>query len=109
MGRGRPAPGSNRGDMRNLLPYLVSWGVLLLAVVVLYVYRRRVARADDETLHVLDSNADKVAQQVAVVKKLEVIDRWGKILTVLLVLYALVLFVMYAYAAWQESSGVPMG
>jgi hypothetical protein len=95
--------------MTTLLPFLLGWIVLLVAVVVLYVCRKRVAREDDETLHVLDSDAGKVPQQAVVAKKLDALDRWVKILTILLVVYGLALAGLCVYASWEASSRVPVG
>ena len=95
--------------MNTLYPYLAVWAVLVVILVVLYIYRRRIALKDDETLHVLDADVGMVAQQAAVAKKLEVVDRWGKILTILVVLYSLALAALYIYIVWQESSKVTLG
>lgn len=95
--------------MNTFLPFLVIWAILALILLVLYLYRRHIALKDDETLHVLDADAGLVAQQAAVAKKLEVVDRWGKILTVIVVLYSLALAALYIYNAWQEGSRVTMG
>jgi len=95
--------------MNTLFPYVVVWAVLAVILVVLYIYRRHIALKDDETLHVLDADAGMVAQQVAVAKKLEVVDRWGKILTIIAVLYSLALAGLYIYTVWQESTKVTMG
>ncbi len=95
--------------MNTLLPFLVIWAILAVILVVLYTYRRRIALMDDESLHVLDADANMVAQQASVAKKLEVVDRWGKILIVLVVVYSLALAVFYIYTVWQESTRVSLG
>jgi uncharacterized membrane protein len=95
--------------MNTLLPFLVIWAILAVILVVLYMYRRRIALKDDETLHVLDADANMVAQQATVAKKLEVVDKWGKILTVLVVVYTLALAGFYIYTVWQESTKVSLG
>ena len=94
--------------MTILFPFLIGWTVLLVVAIGLYTCRRRVARQDDETIHVLDSDADKVAQQVVVAKKLDVLDRWVKLASILVVVSGLVLGALYIYAAWVASSGIPM-
>lgn len=94
--------------MSNLIPYVVVWSVLALGVIVLYAYRRAVAKQEDETLHVLDAEVAQVSQQTVVARKLEVIDRWGKLVTLLAVLYTLALVGLYIYNAWMASSRVVM-
>jgi hypothetical protein len=81
---------------------LVGWVALTLVVVALAIYRRTIARPDDHLLHV--NNFDSVPQQVSVVERLQVIDRWGKGLTILSAIYGLVILGMYIYAVWEATS-----
>jgi predicted membrane protein len=85
----------------NLRPFLYPWIVLALAVIVLLVRRKAVASHEDDTLHVLDGGS---ADQPVVAHKLDQIDKWGKILTVIAVVYGVVLGAAYAYQAWIEAS-----
>lgn len=90
--------------MANLIPYIAIWAVLAIVITVLYVYRRSIAKQEDETLHVLEAEAAALSQQAVVAKKLEVVDRWGKILTVVEVLYSLALAGLYVYNSWLAST-----
>lgn len=92
-----------------MLSYIVVWAVLAIFLIALIIYRRSVANKEDETVHVLDSDANLVPQQAAIARQLDVIDRWGKIVTVVLFLYTLALGALYMYNLWQESSKVQMG
>lgn len=92
----------------NLIPYVAVWAVLALVVIVLIVYRSKIAGQEDEGLHVLDSDVAKVPVQVAIAKKLERIDRWGKLLTIIAILYALVLGGLYLYSLWLGTTRVMM-
>lgn len=92
----------------NWIPYLAVWAVLAVALLVLIVYRRTLAREDDEVVHVLDTEAPLVAHQVQVGRKMELADRWGKILTALVIVYSVVLACVYLYMAWQQGSKVPL-
>jgi hypothetical protein len=94
--------------MLNLFPYIIVWAVLAAVVLGLYIYRRSIARQEDETLHVLDSEVAQISQQAVVARKLEVVDRWGKTFTVLVLLYSLVLAAVYFYGVWQSSTKVMM-
>jgi hypothetical protein len=40
----------------NLLPFTILWMILTAVVIGLIVYRKWVARDEDDTLHVLDSD-----------------------------------------------------
>jgi hypothetical protein len=88
----------------NLFPLIVSWAVLAVIVLALAVYRKLIAAKEDDMLHVRDSEVQLVASQASIANKLEVIDRWGKILTAGALLYGLALAALYVYMDWQESS-----
>ena len=88
----------------KILPYAISWVVLATVVIALAVYRKVISNSEDDTLHVLDKEAAIVSQQVTVARKLESIDKWGKVLTVLVVLYGLAIAGAYVYLGWVQSS-----
>ena len=84
----------------NMMPYVYGWAVLAVIVVVLALRRIRVARHDDTTVHLADTEAALVTQQAAVGRQLRAIDRWGQWLTVIAVLYGLTLLGIYFYGVW---------
>jgi hypothetical protein len=86
----------------NFLPLLVSWGVLAVSVLVLLVWRKSVARNEDDQLHVL--NAAVVTQQAEVAHKLDQIDKWGKIVTAVTVAYGVLIAGLYLYQVWAQGS-----
>jgi hypothetical protein len=86
----------------NLMPYFVVWSVLAVIVLGMIVWRKMVANHEDETLHVLDAGA--ASQQLNVAHKLEVIDKWGKILTAIAVVFGLILGAVYMYQSWVAMS-----
>jgi len=88
----------------NLLPFAIGWCVLAAVVVGLIIYRRAVSGGEDDTLHVGDPTGAIVARQEMLAKKLESLDRWGKILTIVLVLYGLGLAAGYLYNAWTSTA-----
>lgn len=81
----------------NLIPYVAVWAVVALSVIALLVMRKMVASKEDDQLHVLHGAS---AQQVSVASKLEVIDRWGKILTVVAVVLGLGIATIYVYTGF---------
>ena len=85
----------------DLLPFIVLWAALAMIVVALVVWRFKVARQEDDTLHVLHGGT---TQQSAVAQKLETIDKWGKTLTVLAVVFGLLLGALYFYQLWVQQS-----
>jgi len=90
----------------NLVPFIVLWVLLAASVLVLIVWRKMVANQEDDTIHVLQGS---VAQQVTVAHKLEVIDKWGKILTVVTLVYGLILGGTYIYLNFVAMSNIPQG
>ena len=88
----------------NFIPFLALWVVLAVGVIVMIAWRKVVARQEDETLHVMDVGA--VSHQVDIAHKLDVIDKWGKIVTAITVVYGLVLGALYLYQSWVEMSHI---
>lgn len=88
----------------NLFPHAVVAVALILAVAALAVWRKMVASREDDSLHVL-GDAQAVSQQSAVAKRLEFIDKWGKLLTIIVTVYSIVIAVIYVYQHWVRSSG----
>jgi heme/copper-type cytochrome/quinol oxidase subunit 2 len=83
----------------NLLPYAVFWGVLALVVLFLIVYRKSVSSHEDDSLHLAGSGS---AEQTTLAHRLASIDRWGKMLTILVALYGLALAAIYLYQVWNN-------
>ena len=92
----------------NFVPFLVLWGAMALSVLALIIWRRQVAQNEDDSLHVLHSET-AVPQQVAVAHKLEVIDKWGKLLTIVTVAAGLAIAGVYFYQLWVSTSTTIQG
>ena len=69
----------------DLRPFIGVEIMLAVAVIVMIAWRKAVARGEDDTLHVLQGNA--LPNQAAVAHKLDAIDKWGKTLTVVAVVF----------------------
>jgi len=91
----------------DLMPFAVIGGLLVLAVVVLILYRRSIAQKEDDTIHVLE-DATKVPEQVEVAARLDKVDRVGKIVTVVAVVYMLFLAALFVYQQWARQSSTVM-
>jgi hypothetical protein len=89
------------------IPFISIGVVLVLAVLAMFIWRRRAASSEMDSIHVL---ADEVMipQQVAMAHKLEMIDKWGKLLTALTVAYLIVMGGIFLYQAWVASSTAGM-
>jgi hypothetical protein len=78
----------------NLLPLLVVWVVLALGVLALFLWRQTVSRGEDDSLHVMHG---ALAPQTTMAQKLDVIDKWGKVLTLITVVMGLLIAAAYVY------------
>jgi hypothetical protein len=90
--------------MSAYVPFLVLWAALALVVIGLIVYRRIVAAAEDDMIHIGDAGVSVTSQQVTVAQKLDQIDKWGKMLTAVTVAYGVILAGVYVYQTWVSRS-----
>ena len=83
----------------NLLPYALFWVVLALIVIALVIYRRSVTMREDDSIHL---EGGMPSEQITLAHRVEIIDRWGKALTVLAAIYGLALAALYVYQLWTN-------
>lgn len=93
----------------GLTPYITVWVVISVVVLGLAIYRMTVASREDDTIHIFESETPLVAEQKKIFRKIETIDRWGQILTVVAVVYGLALAGAYLYGVWQQSAKIHIG
>ena len=74
-----------------------------MAVAGLALYRKFVALHENDLIHVSEGESKMIPQQIEMAQRLDLIDRWGKILTVVAAAGGLVLGGVYLYLLWQES------
>ena len=89
-------------------PFTVLWIVLALVVLGLIAYRKIVSTQEDETIHLGSGTEAIPAQQAAIAHKLDIIDKWGKLLTVIAVVYGITLLAVYTWQTWL-TPGARMG
>lgn len=87
----------------NLMPYTVIWACIAGAAILVALYRKLLTRNEDDYLHVAEGEAKAIPQQVAMAQKLDVIDRWEKILLIATVVTGLALGGAYIYHLWVAS------
>jgi len=92
----------------NILPFVVLWAVLALIVLTLIVIRKKISLSEDDTIHVMDGDARMVPRQQEVAQKLEVIDKWGKPLTVVTVIFGLLLTALWMYQSWVAANSAAL-
>ena len=69
--------------------YLWFWALLAIGVLALALFRQLLTRGECIILHVRNAEASMVEHQVALARKLDFVERWGKRLTLILGLYSL--------------------
>jgi len=88
----------------NLIPYIAIWAVIAVAVLALALYRKILTfHGDDEFVHLTEGEQRLIPQQVALSHKLELIDRWGKGLTVFTAVAGVAIVAVVLFQAWQAS------
>jgi len=88
----------------NLTPFFVLWFVLGLVVVGLALYRKlTVVHEEPDLVHLAAGEERDIPHQVELAHKLDVVDRWGKTLTVVTVVTGLVLAAIYLYGAFEKA------
>ena len=88
----------------NLNLFVALWILVTAIVIVLFIWRKIVAGKEDDTLHL---STGSLTQQVSMAQKLEQIDKWGKIMTVIAVLLGLLVAAAFVYG--QFVGRVSMG
>jgi hypothetical protein len=83
---------------------LAGWGALACVVIGLAIYRKMVAAHEDDILHLRQSEANLVNQQVMVARRLDGIDAWGKRLTIVMAVMGVALASYYLYVQWVASN-----
>ena len=89
----------------DLRPFIALWIVFTAIVIALFIWRKIVAGKEDDSLHV---NTGTPIQQTVIAQKLDQIDKWGKIMTVIAVLLGLLVAAAYVYGQFvgRSSMGV---
>jgi hypothetical protein len=84
-----------------MVTFVVIWAVLAVIVVSLAVWRNLVGMHEDDTVHIADAAASR--EQASIAGKISVLDRWGKSLTVVTIVYGTILVSIKLFNAWVES------
>ncbi len=89
----------------NLMPLYILGSLLVLAVIALAAYRKILAMHEDDALHVVEGPA-AVSRQAALAHKLQVIDRWLQVTTVVTVICLIIITAIYFYQQWARHSAM---
>ena len=91
----------------NFTFLVVIWSAMALIVLLTAVYRKYVARGEDNLLHLHNGDNGLVQHQEEVARQIEVIDKVGKISTVVVAVGGLAIAAAYLYQVWQQTSQLP--
>jgi hypothetical protein len=80
------------------------WVVMAAAVGSLALYRKFISRGEVDILHLGANEGYHIPQQEAMADRLEAIDRWGKILTIALIGYGVLIACGYMILAWRSTN-----
>ena len=81
----------------------IVWAALTLFVISLAIIRKFTARNEDDLVHLSGAADQVITQQLTVANRLDSIDHWGKLLTVVDVVFGFALFAITLYITWQHS------
>ncbi|HTX36864.1 MAG TPA: hypothetical protein VME43_17665 [Bryobacteraceae bacterium] len=91
----------------NFIPFVVLWTLMAAVVLAMVVWRKMVASHEDDQIHVLDGASEATSQhQVQLANKLDQIDKWGKTLTVITIVFGVVLAAAYIYSGWVNAAKI---
>jgi cyanate permease len=94
-----------RQNNMNWTPYIAIWSFFAAIVLALAAYRKMLSNREDDSIHVSEGGSRLIPAQVANAQRIEVIEKWGKSLTAVVVFAGLVMAAVYFYGVWQSSSG----
>ena len=81
----------------------IVWAALTLLVIALAVIRKVTSLKEDDMIHLSGAPEATISEQFTVAGKLDKIDHWGKLLTVVDVAFGVVLALATLYMTWQNT------
>ena len=84
-------------------PFVVTLMFLALVVLGLELYRKLITMGEDGFIHISEVGSKMIPHQIALAHKLDVVERWGKSLTVVTLVAGLLLASIYLSQVWQAS------
>jgi hypothetical protein len=82
-------------------PLVMVWVIFAGIVLVLLINRFLLTVHEDTSIHTHAAEQSLAERQAGIAHRLELIDYWGKLLTIVTLLYGLGIAGAYLYLAWQ--------
>jgi hypothetical protein len=93
----------SRKEQPMMYLFLV-WCAMAAFVLSLAMYRKFVARSEDDLVHLGEADERLVTLQKSVASRLETIDKWERVFTIVTVAFGLVVGALYLYHGWIDSA-----
>lgn len=89
----------------KLILQLILWGILILATICMYVYRRWLENHEDHYIHLHDDQHDSgiIKSQSTIGKRLETVDKVKNVMLIVVILWGLAIAAMAVYQAWNAN------
>jgi hypothetical protein len=84
--------------------FWIIWGLLALTVLAVFLYRQKMAINEDDSVHLAVAEGSAISAQEELGKKLDAIDKWGKLLTIVAAVTFVILAGAQVYALWVNSN-----
>lgn len=90
----------------NLTLHLAICGVLVFFLIASFLYRKFIDDHDDHNIHLSNTTSDTriISTQVEHGRRLDMLDKLNKYLSIIVILYLLAIGVMAAYTGWFASN-----
>ena len=85
----------------DLVPYLVAWVAVTLAMLILAAYRKHLDRIEDTDLHLGTMTNEQAQTQVAFSRRVHRVEILGKSVTIALVFLSIAVFAVWVYNQWM--------
>jgi hypothetical protein len=86
--------------MRSWTPYVAVWSLFALIVLVLAIYRKMLSNREDDTIHISLGTQGMIPEQIVNSHRIDVVEKWGKSLTIVVVIAGLAMASLYLYGVW---------
>lgn len=89
----------------NVTLHLAICGVLVFFLVASFLYRKFIDDHDDHNIHLTNTTSDAriLTTQVAHAKRIEMLDKLNKYLSIVVILYLIAIGLMAGYSGWFAS------
>jgi hypothetical protein len=89
-----------------MMNYVIVLVAMTVVVAILALYRKAVARNEDDSVHLADPTGQLIRDQQKTARSLQLIDRMGIAATIITAVYGVGLLVAYIYIGLNSNAGM---